>query len=64
MSNLFPGPIKPFMPGMVIPSNRDPAGWHFTFRDQTENTYHYRLVDYRSCAAAKTAMREFCEKNS
>ncbi|CAB4143342.1 hypothetical protein UFOVP447_124 [uncultured Caudovirales phage] len=54
---------KPFKPGMVIPSNRDPGGWHFTFRDGTENTYHYRVNDYRTSWEAKAAMRKFCENN-
>lgn len=52
--------VEPFRPGMVIPSNRDPEGWHFTFSDATGNTYHYRVSDYRSAAEAKMAMRRFC----
>lgn len=50
---------KPFMPGMVIPSNRDPNGWHFTFRDALGETYHYRISDWQSATIAKTKMREF-----
>jgi hypothetical protein len=51
---------EPFMPGTVIPSNRDPNGWHFTFRDATGNEYYYRVSDYSSAAEAKMSMRRFC----
>lgn len=54
---------RPFCPGTVIPSNRDPQGWHWTFRDAMGEEYHYRVIDYRNPAAAKQAMREFCARN-
>ena len=50
---------RPFRPGMVIPSNRDPNGWHFTFVDAEGHEYYYRITDYRSPGLAKMAMRRF-----
>lgn len=54
---------RPFRPGVVIPSNRDPEGWHFTFHDATGNEYHYRVNDYQRSFDAKVAMRRFVAKS-
>jgi len=55
---------KPFLPGMVVPSNRDPNGWHFTFQDSTGQDYYHRVVDFNSAAKAKQAMREFVKSQN
>jgi hypothetical protein len=54
---------RPFRPGVVIPSNRDPEGWHFTFHDATGNEYHYRINDYQRSFDAKVAMRRFVARS-
>lgn len=56
---MFDHLAKPFLPGTVIPSNRDPMGWHFTFSDATGNEYYYRVTDYQRQHDAKVAMRRF-----
>lgn len=56
---MFEDLVKPFRPGTVIPSNRDPNGWHWTFHDATGNEYHYRVHDYERAFDAKVAMRRW-----
>lgn len=56
---MFEDLVKPFQPGVVIPSNRDPSGWHWTFHDATGNEYHYRVHDYERAHDAKVAQRRF-----
>ena len=60
---MFEDCVKPFRPGVVIPSNRDPNGWHWTFLDATGNEYYYRVNDYERAHDAKVAMRRFVARS-
>jgi len=54
---------KPFAPGSVIPSNSSDGGWHFTFRDATDQNHSWRLDDLPTAVIAKQKMREFVAQN-
>lgn len=56
---MFDNLVRPFRPGIVIPSNRDPNGWHWTFHDATGNEYYHRITDHQRVHDAKAAMRRF-----
>ena len=56
---MFEDPAKPFRPGDVIPSNRDPGGWHWTFVDANGEEHCYRVHDYERVHDARVAMRRW-----